>query len=106
MMGTQVHPIPQGFGSEAPLIAEEAPDITDEAAYSIQEDKLKTEDDNRYSVTVRNRSAEPNEWHQHQQQASGNSCPIGKTSTASFVKYRHCCCCFARRFDGNVPTHI
>eukprot|EP00752_Nemacystus_decipiens_P009571 g8551.t1 len=42
-----VQPIPQGFGSEAPLIEEEAPDITDEAAYSIQEDKLKTEDDNR-----------------------------------------------------------
>lgn len=47
MAGTQVQPIPQGFGSEAPLIEEEAPDITDEAAYSIQEDKLKTEDDNR-----------------------------------------------------------
>lgn len=39
--------MPQGFGSEAPLIEEEAVDITDEAAYSIQEDKLKTEDDNR-----------------------------------------------------------
>lgn len=46
---TQVQPVPQGFGSEAPLIEEEAPDITDEAAYSIQEDKLKTEDDNRYA---------------------------------------------------------
>ncbi|CAM9684699.1 unnamed protein product [Scytosiphon promiscuus] len=43
----RVHAIPQGFGSEAPLIEEEATDITDEAAYSIQEDKLKTEDDNR-----------------------------------------------------------
>ncbi|CAN0406190.1 unnamed protein product, partial [Ectocarpus sp. 12 AP-2014] len=42
-----VRPVPQGFGSEAPLIEEEAADITDEAAYSIQEDKLKTEDDNR-----------------------------------------------------------
>lgn len=47
MMDTQIQPVPQGFGSEAPLIEEEAPDITDEAAYSIQEDKLKTEDDNR-----------------------------------------------------------
>ncbi|CAM9115751.1 unnamed protein product [Ectocarpus fasciculatus] len=43
-----VRPVPQGFGSEAPLIEEEAADITDEAAYSIQEDKLKTEDDNRH----------------------------------------------------------
>lgn len=43
----QIQPVPQGFGSEAPLIEEEAVDITDEAAYSIQEDKLKTEDDNR-----------------------------------------------------------
>lgn len=43
----QIQAIPQGFGSEAPLIEEEAADITDEAAYSIQEDKLKTEDDNR-----------------------------------------------------------
>lgn len=46
-MCPQIQPVPQGFGSEAPLIDEEAVDITDEAAYSIQEDKLKTEDDNR-----------------------------------------------------------
>lgn len=43
----QVQPVAQGYGSEAPLIEEEAPDIVDDAAYSIQEDKLKTEDDNR-----------------------------------------------------------
>ncbi len=48
----KVLPVPQGFGSEAPLIEEEAADITDEAAYSIQEDKLKTEDDNRQARGV------------------------------------------------------
>lgn len=61
VMSSQVQPVPQGFGSEAPLIEEEAPDITDEAAYSIQEDKLKTEDDNRFAlefVAFRNRNAE------------------------------------------------
>lgn len=44
---TQVKAVPQGYGSEAPLIEKEAPDIVDDAAYSIQDDKLKTEDDNR-----------------------------------------------------------
>lgn len=44
---SQMKSVAQGFGSEPPLIDEEAPDIVDEAAYSIQEDKLKTEDDNR-----------------------------------------------------------
>lgn len=38
-------PVAQGFGSQPPLIEEEAPDIVGEEAYSIQEDKLKTEDD-------------------------------------------------------------
>lgn len=46
----QVQPVAQGYGSEAPLIEEEAPDIVDDAAYSIQEDKLKTEDDNRLAL--------------------------------------------------------
>lgn len=46
----QVQPVAQGYGSEAPLIEEEAPDIVDDAAYSIQEDKLKTEDDNRSAL--------------------------------------------------------
>lgn len=44
-------PIRQGLGSKAPLTKEEAPDIVGDAAYSIQEDKLKTEDDNRFSTT-------------------------------------------------------
>lgn len=43
----QIKPVPQGYGSEAPIIEKEPPDIVDDAAYSIQEDKLKTEDDNR-----------------------------------------------------------
>lgn len=45
-----MQPVAQGYGSEAPFIEEEAPDIVDDAAYSIQEDKLKTEDDNRSAL--------------------------------------------------------
>lgn len=53
----QVQPVAQGFGSEAPLIEEEAPDIVGDTAYSIQEDKIKTEDDNRFGL----QHSEPNE---------------------------------------------
>lgn len=51
----QVQPVAQGYGREAPLIEEEAPDIVDATAYSIQEDKLKTEDDNRSALQTYNK---------------------------------------------------
>lgn len=43
----KVKAVPQGFSNQPLLIEEEAPDIVGDQAYSIQEDKLKTEDDNR-----------------------------------------------------------
>lgn len=49
---TQVKAVRQGFGSQPPLIEEEAPDIVGDEAYSIQEDKLKTEDDNRWVLCL------------------------------------------------------